>query len=1388
VLDASNQCQPGSSDVGNIISSRISLTASSDDTTFFYDHWEDGYDADPLNPGPTTLVGLLNAGETHVFEDDVDTGDVNWGDTLYFDGRDRITVFGEPVSVIRAASPSLLDSPIGTRLAGAWEIDEVANWGTRYIVPAGEDWGAGTDFEFTGASITAARDGTQIFLNGALLGGPIDFGNDDTTRFINGVGDGTGLSSGDIITATGPIEVHQYSSICVSIISSIPWSGNGYTLEPVSQWNNDYWSPVPRRVADPLTCKNSAAMDGFVFNNTGAAFDIVIDDGTATTVQLPTGSHSLVDLNGGPLSDSRGVHVYAPNGEPFWGIIDFDAGNIAYEWGYSLIPVNELSAQVVLGWAPGNNLKTPMSQYPPNGNLAFVMPVVDTVIFADFDQDGTNDAMDCNGDGDTGDVVALAVGVCDEANSNLGVPVAAGVTLRVADPRDADLTGALIYSQNLTHKLAVAWGQDSCISDGPRPYIDMGYTVLPISVPSITKDDTLVIDVDQSGDTSPGDVLEYTIIVANNGQGVMSNVVVTDFLPFTYTNFIVGSIITTPSIPAPSEDYYNGLTWGYTPTPSGPFNEDANVQQFRLGWAQIDGGQRVTVAFRSRIRLDVPRDLTQISNVALVGSDETNPKQSEDPDNPGEPTTVTELGRPILWLNKLPSDPTVVAPGGLLTYTIVISNVGTSAALSSLVVDDLPPWLTYVPGTLDLTWPVAERVTTTVPVTYIISFNETYGDNLDNNARTVTTGQTGNDGTLDWIDAWTEFGDGLGDPFTGDIQIVSTLANSPPSALQLTDTDGLESEVRRCADLSGFVEPFLTFQVRGDAGNTGANDTYRVEITSATATETTQDNRSDTTYLQIDIDLSTFAGQSPVCVGFVAETGMDAGDAYFIDDIFIYENSPTREQVVNEDQVSQVINYLSVTNTDPVTYTRILPDPFTTAITHTMHITDAFPFPADERVTPRLTTTFQVRVGYPLTDGLSMINTASITATNLLTKPYPLVDDTPTLVQSDHVLTITKTSDANQAYVSQLLTYNLFWEVGGDEPAPGVVVTDNLPLPYVSFVSCAPLSQCQGETAPGSGVVVWDLGDRLPSMSGTIYDSGLLTLTVRVDQAPPTGIFTNTTIIDDETDTPPDEDDEPTPVLSAGYTLRKQRLTPGVILIGENVDFRIVITNTGALTITQLPLDDTYNPAYLQFVSATPPQNAASPGLITWNDLTDYLPATNFTLPPGDSVQILVQFVALASTQPLDPPVTINTAICDSPLTDIGPLPRLEDQAVVEVRQNVAIELLHFGAEPKAGGVQVTWATLLEVDTFGFWLYRGTDAEFGNAEPVAFVPAKGWGGFGATYQYLDAGLPSGQYYYWLVEVENGGQETSYGPVSAPSGWDEADLPYRIYLPILGNSK
>jgi hypothetical protein len=414
-------------------------------------------------------------GSPRLFANDIDTSTTPWGSRLYYDGRDRITVAGEEAAVIRYAYPSVADSVIGSRLAGAWEIEETASWSAAFAIPAGEDWGARSDFEFTGGTVMALQDGTQVYLNGALAA-TLNMGQ---TYFVNGAGNGPaagGLNSGDMITATAPIMVNMFGSICDLTEAGEAWSGNGYTLEPLDHWISDYWAPVPSR-----SICDSADTDIFVYNPNPVEITIRVDDGSPVDVRVPAqSSRSVVTLLGRGLATDRGVHLYSPTGERFWGVVNIDTGDTAYEWGYSLM--HDLGYEVVLGWSPGNSSVPPIGQSPPNGNMAWVTPVTDTVVLVDLNDDGISERIDCNGDGD-----ALDTGVdgfCNEPSSNSGVPVLRGQTLRVADPVDADLAGTKIYSSDRT-KIAVVWGEDSCVARTGRPYLDLGYNVLPLTSHSL---------------------------------------------------------------------------------------------------------------------------------------------------------------------------------------------------------------------------------------------------------------------------------------------------------------------------------------------------------------------------------------------------------------------------------------------------------------------------------------------------------------------------------------------------------------------------------------------------------------------------------------------------------------------------------------------------------------------------------------------------------------------------------------------------------------------------------------------------------------------------------------------------------------------------------------
>lgn len=144
----------------------------------------------------------------------------------------------------------------------------------------------------------------------------------------------------------------------------------------------------------------------------------------------------------------------------------------------------------------------------------------------------------------------------------------------------------------------------------------------------------------------------------------------------------------------------------------------------------------------------------------------------------------------------------------------------------------------------------------------------------------------------------------------------------------------------------------------------------------------------------------------------------------------------------------------------------------------------------------------------------------------------------------------------------------------------------------------------------------------------------------------------------------------PTPIISLGeaesyleadfgYTepfaalaIEKTLLTEGGIFVGQNVEFSIKLTNTGSTTITSLPLEDYYDPAYLSFAGATPNTNDnTDDGVLNWSDLTQAGPGGfGVDLAPGQSFTVVLTFQAAGSTLGL--PLALAAQEALSPTAD----------------------------------------------------------------------------------------------------------------------------------------
>ncbi|MEM8930060.1 MAG: SdrD B-like domain-containing protein, partial [Acidobacteriota bacterium] len=215
---------------GDVTHTVISLSATADGTTVFYDHWEDGYEDDLENPvQPTTETFMLDAGDFIALEDDIDLAPRDTA-IIEYDGRDKIGTT-EQIAVTRAGW-RLVEA---TLLAGAVEVFPTIDWGLRFEFPLGEDIATSQSFEYVAASIQAGDNGAifDIDTDGdGVVDSTITLGQGETTLV-------TGVQTGGTIVSSDPLQVDLLTGDVGSTFAS-RW----YNLVSTDIWGSSYYSPV----------------------------------------------------------------------------------------------------------------------------------------------------------------------------------------------------------------------------------------------------------------------------------------------------------------------------------------------------------------------------------------------------------------------------------------------------------------------------------------------------------------------------------------------------------------------------------------------------------------------------------------------------------------------------------------------------------------------------------------------------------------------------------------------------------------------------------------------------------------------------------------------------------------------------------------------------------------------------------------------------------------------------------------------------------------------------------------------------------------------------------------------------------------------------------------
>ncbi|QJC53441.1 DUF11 domain-containing protein [Paenibacillus albicereus] len=261
--------------------------------------------------------------------------------------------------------------------------------------------------------------------------------------------------------------------------------------------------------------------------------------------------------------------------------------------------------------------------------------------------------------GDNGLLVTTGTfGSRNQLNGTPGSNIPAG--RQGYDVTNVSLAGALLNAQT-SAVFQLTTNGDGYLVDSVGIQLDIAQPILTI------------VKSASAGDAVVGDIITYTLTVRNTGSVTASDVQVTDSIDDTSASFVPGSV-TLNGMPVPGANPDAGVTVG-----------------------TLAAGASAVVTFQYQVTaIPFGETLDDQGRVAYTYQP-----------TPGSPVISTfvpsnivkiPVFQPILSLVKS-GDPSPAPLGGIVTYTLLVSNTGNILA-SVTITDPLPPATTFVPGSV----------------------------------------------------------------------------------------------------------------------------------------------------------------------------------------------------------------------------------------------------------------------------------------------------------------------------------------------------------------------------------------------------------------------------------------------------------------------------------------------------------------------------------------------------------------------------------------------------------------------------------------------------------------------------------------------------------------
>ena len=444
----------------------ISLKISYPGMTLVWDHWEDGYEINILNPTQLTTqiwgdgniyngfapgypTDIIPAGGSIVLDNTMATPRV--ASSIFYDGKDKLYSSAQ-ISVTQVCGePSTIAVQCMKTNVSAYPTE----FGKSFTLPVGQDLPS-RDFLYTALFLRAAENNTSV---------EMDRDNDGSfeTKFTLNEGQvmrvddatlpsGIKVKAGAVITSDKPIGLDAHFAGVDN------YSSREVPIFPATWYSNIYYTPVP--TTGPAVAPHDTAVV-MLYNSLSRDLNINWTSG------LPSSGTILLKANSAerfamPLSATAAYKFTNPTKESFVALEIVDSytpgggGNdgATRDWAFNLISEARLTDFASVAWAPGSIDMT------RNDNPIWVTPTANTIVYVKYDGDVLN---------------GPSISPCG-LKYDVAIPLNALNYTKIKDASDNNQGGTSVFTCNGA-KIAAVYGEDPATALAGSPSWDVGSTI-----------------------------------------------------------------------------------------------------------------------------------------------------------------------------------------------------------------------------------------------------------------------------------------------------------------------------------------------------------------------------------------------------------------------------------------------------------------------------------------------------------------------------------------------------------------------------------------------------------------------------------------------------------------------------------------------------------------------------------------------------------------------------------------------------------------------------------------------------------------------------------------------------------------------------------------------